>query len=428
MSPYRIQTIKAREILDSRGNPTLEVEIETAQGVFSASVPSGISRGRYEALELRDGGSRYHGKGVLKAVQNVNEIIAPKLKGENPIRQKDIDTALCELDGTENKTKLGANAIIGVSMAVCRAGAAAQNNSLWNHIALLARSTDRRFVFSLKPCFNLVNGGAHAGNDLDIQEVMVVPQFDSFSENIRAGSEIYGTLKEILQSHYGRIAAGIGDEGGYAPPLHSIHEVLNFIKTAAEECGYGASENALQIKIILDVAASQFFKKGEYRAKMGVFTSSGMIHFYSELLSRFPMIIGLEDPFSEDDWDGWEKINSELQSKNQNLLIIGDDLLATNPKRIREAHERNACNAAIIKINQIGTVSEAIEAANLAKSYGWKIIVSHRSGDTCDDFIADFAAGVGADYIKAGAPARGERVAKYNRLLKIEQEILNPKS
>lgn len=424
----KIHSIRAREVLDSRGNPTLEVEVATQQGVFHAGVPSGISTGTYEAVELRDGGKRYGGKGVLKAVQNVNKIIGPRLKGWDATKQKEIDEAMAEFDGTENKSKLGANAIVGVSMAVCRAGAAAKNLPPYKHIANMFMTAGADVVAVPRPCFNVVNGGAHAGNDLDIQEFMVVPQFDSFSENLRAGAEIYHALKGLLQKHYGGMAGSVGDEGGYAPPIHSAHEVLKFIEMAAEQCGYG-SAGPLQVKIILDVASSQFFRKRErkYLAKMGVFTTDGMLNFYSELLSRFPRIIGLEDPFAEGDLEGWQQINQKSKIKPQKLLVIGDDLLATNPKRIKEAQEKKACNAAIIKINQIGTVSEAIEAVKLAKSYDWKIIVSHRSGDTCDDFIADFAVGVGADYMKSGAPARGERVAKYNRLLKIEEEILNPR-
>jgi enolase len=422
MSSEKIISVRAREILDSRGNPTLEVGVKTEQGVFYVGVPSGLSTGTYEAVEVRDGGERYGGKGVLKAVKNVNEIIAPELEGKSSFDQKGIDALLCELDGTENKSKLGANAIVGVSMAVCRAGASAKKLSLWEYIASLHNS--QKFCTSIpQPCFNVVNGGVHAGNDLDIQEFMVVPQEENFSENLRAGTEIYHELKQIIQTHYGKTAGALGDEGGYAPPVHSPHEVLKFIEMAAEQCGYKAVT-----KIILDVAASQFFQKGEYRAKIGVFTTEGLSHFYLELLSHFPSIIGIEDPFAENDWKGWQVVSSMSKAQNSKLLIIGDDLLATNPKRIQEAYEKNACNAAIIKINQIGTVSEAIEAVKLAKSYGWRVVVSHRSGDTCDDFIADFAVGICADYIKFGAPARGERVAKYNRLLKIEEEMQNKQS
>lgn len=420
----KIKKIKAREILDSRGNPTVEVELLTENGVFIDSVPSGASKGKYEAKELRDGAKRYRGKGVLKAVKNVNEIIEPKLKGRDVTRQKEIDEFLINLDGTENKSKLGVNAILGVSMAVCRAGAAAKNISLFNYLALLARNNS---LLTLPfGCFNIINGGVHAGNELDFQEFMIVPQMKRFSENLQAASEIYHILKEILARNFGKSAINIGDEGGFAPPLRTPDEALNLIQEAIKK-----SEYKNKIKIILDVAASQFYLKEAYRTKMGAFTEKGLLNYYSDLIQKYP-IIALEDPFSEEDWEGFWAITKKLGKK---ITIIGDDLLATNPKRIKEAQEKKvyplgsqrdsfgACNGLLLKPNQIGTISEAIEAARLAKSYGWKIMVSHRSCETSDDFIADLAVGIKADYIKAGAPARGERVAKYNRLLKIEEEI-----
>lgn len=418
MPTSKIKSIKAREILDSRGNPTLEVELHTGSGVFTASVPSGASRGRYEAVELRDGGKRYRGKGVPKAVRNVNEIIAPKLKGKDVTRQKEIDEAMLELDGTENKSRLGANAIVGVSMAVCRAGAAAKKIPLWQYLGgeLYKLPTVNQLP---APCFNIINGGAHAGNDLDVQEFMVVPQGKNFTENLQIGTEIYHELKSVLKQTYGRLATNIGDEGGFAPPMKDTWEALDAIIKATENLGY---KN--KIKIILDVAASQFYGSGKYRMKNAVFTREGLLNFYEDLLNRYP-IIGLEDPFAEEDWEGWQKLNVKCQMSKIKSLIIGDDLLATNPKRIKMAKEKDACNALILKVNQIGTVTEALEVAALAESYGWNIIVSHRSGETCDDFIADLAVGIGADYIKAGAPARGERVAKYNRLLEIEEEVIN---
>jgi len=412
----KIKSIKAREILDSRGNPTVEVELETDFGKFLASVPSGASKGKYEAVELRDGGKRYHGMGVLKAVRNVNEIIGPKLIGKDPACQKEIDDLMVELDGTENKAKLGANAICGVSMSVCRAGAAAKNLPLWKYIPNLLIYEINRIP---KPCFNVINGGAHAGNELDFQEFMVVPQDELFSENLRIGKEIYRKLEEILFKKYGKEGIQLGDEGGFAPPIKFPEEAIELILEAAKNLGY---EN--KIKIILDVAASQFFKNGKYKMKIGVFTREGLMRYYEKLIKNYP-ILGLEDPFAEDDWEVWQMLMSDVNIKGQRpkLLIIGDDLTATNPKRIKIAKEKNACNSMILKINQIGTVTEALEAVKLAKSFGWKIVVSHRSGETNDDFISDFAVGIGADFIKAGAPAKKERMTKYNRLLEIEEEL-----
>jgi len=431
----KIKRIKAREILDSRGNPTIEVELETDFGVFRGSVPSGASKGKYEAEELRDGldaipsreaggpvlGKRYHGMGVLKAVKNVNEIIGPKLIGEDTANQTKIDEILINLDGTENKAKLGANAILPVSMAVCRAAAAAKNLSLYQHINEIytgltcVKLTPVRPVSLPIPCFNVINGGAHAGNDLDVQEFMIVPQKMSFSENLQVASEIYHQLKEILEKKFGKLATNLGDEGGFAPPIRFPQEAIELILEAAKKLNY-------EVKIILDVAASQFFKNGKYRMKIGVFSREGLLNYYSDLIQKYP-IMGLEDPFSEDDFAGWKMLNSKFLIPNSKFLIIGDDLTVTNPRRIKMAKEKEDCNAIILKINQIGTITEALEAAKLAKSFGWKIIVSHRSGETNDDFISDLAVGIGADFIKAGAPARGERVAKYNRLLKIEEEL-----
>ncbi len=410
----KIKSIKAREILDSRGNPTVEVELSTGLGVFQASVPSGASTGKYEAVELRDGGKRYHGRGVSKAINNVNKIIAPKLKGKVAVRQEEIDNLLVKLDGTKNKSKLGANAILPVSVAVCRAGSATKNLPLWKFISTLLIYEINRVP---KACFNVINGGAHAGNELDIQEFMIVPQEKSFSDNLRVASEIYQELKNIIKGKYTDLGINVGDEGGFAPPVMAPEEALNLILGAAENLG---EQN--KIKIILDVAASQFFEKNNYKMKIGTFSREELLDYYLDLIQKYP-ILGLEDPFSEDDWGGWQKIMSNVKCQMSNVSVIGDDLTVTNPERIKLAKERKACNAVIIKPNQIGTVTEAIESVKLAKSYGWKVIVSHRSGETCDDFISDLAVGIGADFIKTGAPARGERVAKYNRLLKIEDEL-----
>jgi enolase len=419
----KIKSIKAREILDSRGNPTVEVELETDSGKFFASVPSGASVGKYEAIELRDGGKRYQGKGVLKAVKNINEIIAPKLIGKDPRNQKEIDQLMIELDGTKNKSKLGANAILPVSMVICRAGAKAKNLTLYQYIAKLAEN--RSLLILPLACFNIINGGVHAGNDLDFQEFMICPQKKSFSENLRIASEIYHELKETLSKKYGKLATNLGDEGGFAPPIEFPDQAIELILEAVKKLNYEK-----EVKLILDVASSQFFspphqkfgsggKSGKYKMKMGVFTQEDLLKYYQKLIKNYP-ILGLEDPFAEDDFDGWKLLRSKLDSQ---ILLIGDDLIATNPERIKLAKERELCNAMILKINQIGTVTEALEAAKLAKDFGWKIMVSHRSGETNDDFISDLAVGISADFIKTGAPARGERVAKYNRLLKIEEEI-----
>ena len=387
-----IKSIKAKEILDSRKNPTVEVELRTDKGVFKASVPSGASRGKYEAVELRDKKRAYRGMGVSKAVKNINSVIAPKLEGKDETEQKQIDALMIKLDGTKNKSKLGANAILPVSMAVCRAGARSKDLPLYQYI-------NKFFKGSIKiprPCFNILNGGAHANNNLDVQEFMVVLDKGSFSKNFQAGKDIYHNLKNILNKEIGKKGIVIGDEGGFAPSISDARQALDFIMEAAK--GY-------DVKIGLDCAASEI-EKGMYH-----------IEFYQGLVRDYPIIF-FEDPFAEDDWESFRNITEEL-----NVIIVGDDLLSTNIKRIKQAKAKEACNGAIIKINQIGTITETFEAISLAKSYGWKIIVSHRSGETTDSFIADLAVGSGAEFIKSGAPYKKERLAKYNRLLKIEKEL-----
>lgn len=434
MPSSKIKIIKAHEILDSRGNPTIEVDLETDLGIFSASVPSGASTGTYEAQELRDGGKRYSGKGVLKAIKNIKEIISPAIKGKDVSKQDRIDKLLIELDGTENKFKLGANAILAVSTAVCRAGAAAQNLPLYQYIAQIFNSSSKLQVPSSKlpiPCFNIINGGIHAGNDLAIQEFMVVPGGKSFSENLQRASEIYHNLKKILISSFNKQAINIGDEGGFAPSISKTSEALDFIIKAIADFS--------ETKIGIDCAASQFFQNEKYHLDGSQFSKEELLKFYKSLVKRYPIIF-FEDPFAEEDWEGWGKIlnvKSQMPALHHpsgarigagsNVLIFGDDLTATNPERIRLAYNKKACNGVIIKPNQIGTVSETLKSVRLAKSFGWKIMAAHRSGETCDDFIADLAVGINADFIKAGAPARGERVAKYNRLLKIEEELKNNK-
>lgn len=369
----KIKSIKAREILDSRGNWTVEVDLTTDLGLFRDSSPAGASKGQYEAKTVDS----------KTAVKNINKIIALKLKGKDPRKQKEIDNLL-------NPAEFGANATTPVSEACARAGAAA-DRPLWQYIAKLYGSPTS--VRLPRPAFNIINGGVHAENDLDFQEFMIVPEAKTFRKSLEAASQIYQELRK-------KLGKNVGDEGGFTPPFRIPEQALDLIKKA---------------KIIIDVAASQFYKDGRYKMKLGVFTREGLIRYYQNLIKKYP-IIGLEDPFAENDEESWERFKTKV-------LTIGDDLLVTNPQRIKMAKEKNLCNGLLLKINQIGTVSEALEAAKLAKSYGWKIMVSHRSGETTDDFIADFAVGIGADYIKAGAPARGERVAKYNRLLRIEEEL-----
>jgi len=398
----KIQEIVAREIKDSRGKPTVEVELTTDKGSFIASCPSGASTGKNEALELRD----EDGRGVTKAIENVNTIIAPKLKGKDPVNQKELDDLMLEIDGTENKSKLGANAILPVSMAIARAGAAAKKMSVYQHISDISGNK----INMPHPSFNILNGGAHAKNELEFQEFMVVPQKKTFAENLMLGSNVFNALTELLK----QTPAGVpemGDEGGYAPAISTAEQALMLIKSAI-----GGHED---VKIAMDCAASEFFRDGKYEVEAGKQLSrTEMIEFYQDLAARFP-ILSIEDAFSEDDWEGFKEIRKALPD----IIIIGDDLTTTNVQKIKEAESKKACNGIIIKVNQIGTVSETIEAVNLAKSYGWKIMVSHRSGETMDNFIADLAVGVGADFIKSGAYTKDVRIVKYDRLMEIEQEL-----
>ena len=411
----KIKNIVAREIKDSRGKPTVEVTVETDKGEFLAAVPSGASTGENEALELRD----EDGKGVQKAIFNVNSVIASKLKNLNPENQKEIDELMMKLDGTENKSNLGANAILGVSMAVCRAGAAAKKIPLYQHIAEIAGfevSLAYRDKLSLPQkiplaMFNILNGGAHAKNGLDIQEFMVVPEKESFAENLASCNKIFNNLKDSIAKNFGEDNLELGDEGGFAPPVQKAEQALYLLKSAID--------GEEHVKIALDCAASQFYKDEKYILQMSEMSRHQMLEFYKNLIEKFP-IISIEDPFAENDWNGFEEIKKELGDK---IVIIGDDLTTTNIKRIQEAENKKACNGVILKLNQIGTVSETIEASKTAKGFGWKTIVSHRSGETMDDFIADLAVGTGADFIKAGSPAKEERMVKYKRLLQIEQEL-----
>lgn len=404
--------IRAREILDSRGNPTVEADVFTEKGLSRASVPSGASTGKYEALELRDNERRYLGRGVLKAVSNVNNIIAKKTIGRDYTKQNEIDELMIELDGTPNKSNLGANAILAVSMAVCKAGALESNLPLYKYIAKLV---DSRAVTMPIPQMNVINGGIHAGIKNDFQEHMILPLgAKTFSDALRMCSETYHTLKKTLKERFGHSAIQVGDEGGFVPPLKSVYERFEFISKAIEELGYEK-----EFALATDAAASQFYRNGKYKTMEREYSSAELTDFYLELCEKFKLI-SIEDGLSEDDWDGWSLLNSELGRKIQ---IVGDDLLVTNIERIKKAIKLNACNALLMKLNQIGTVTEALDAFKLARKAGWNVIVSHRSGSTEETFFADLVVGLDAGQFKYGAPTRSERTANYNQLLRIEEEL-----
>jgi len=395
--------------------------VTTEDGLFRAAVPSGASTGIYEAVELRDNvKTEYMGKGVKQAVKNVNEIIAPKIIGKQVIKQEELDNFLIGLDGTENKGKLGANAILGVSLAVCKAAAAAKKVPLYRHIADLAGNTQ---ILLPVPAFNVINGGSHAGNKLAMQEFMILPiGASSFTEAMKMGSEVYHTLKNIIKDKYGQDATNVGDEGGFAPDIQDNKEGLELLNSAIKKAGY-----ADKVKIGMDVAASEFFKDGKYdldfktKNNDGKFVKTGeeMIALYKEFVKDYP-VVSIEDPFDQDDWDSYVKFNAEIGKEVQ---VVGDDLLVTNPKRIKDAVGKNACNALLLKVNQIGTVTESIQACKMAQEAGWGVMVSHRSGETEDTFIADLVVGLGTGEIKTGAPCRSERLAKYNQILRIEEEL-----
>jgi enolase len=416
-----IRAVHARQIFDSRGNPTVEVDVVTEKGVFRAAVPSGASTGIYEAVELRDNDkSRYLGKGVSRAVRNVNEVIGPQILGKDVTKQEELDNFLIGLDGTENKGNLGANAILGVSMAACKAAAGFKGVPLYRHIADLAGKRD---VLLPVPAFNIINGGSHAGNKLAMQEFMILPVgASSFSEAMRMGVEVYHNLKNVIKDKYGQDATNVGDEGGFAPNIQSNEEGLELCTTAIERAGYTG-----KVKLGMDVAASEFFKDGHYDLDFKTKNNDGsqrksaaqMQELYTSFVHRFP-VISIEDPFDQDDWDAYHNLNAAIGNEIQ---IVGDDLLVTNPKRIKDAIERKSCNALLLKVNQIGTVTEAIRACVMAQEAGWGVMVSHRSGETEDTFIADLVVGLSTGQIKTGAPCRSERLAKYNQLLRIEEEL-----
>ena len=412
----KIKTIKAREILDSRGNPTVEtVVILDDNSQAEASIPSGASLGKYEAIELRDNDpQRYQGMGVLKAVNNVNQIITPNLLGMEAKEQIKIDKLLIELDGTPNKSKLGANALLSVSQGIVEAAAVSQKLPTYKYLASLYGFKPTKKMPG--PTFNLINGGKHGAGNLDFQEFHLIPSTaKSYSEALRIAEEIYQTLEQVLIKH-GAVHS-IGDEGGYAPNLFTNADALELLMEAIKKANYDFNHDVF---LGLDTAATFFYKNGKYkiRDRTVPMQTNDLVNFYSELNQQYSLF-SLEDGFYEDDWDGWVKIKQELAE----TIIVGDDLLATNKERVKEAIKRKACDAILVKPNQIGTISETIYVILAAREADWKIIVSHRSGETNDDFIADFAVGVNADFTKFGAPARGERVAKYNRLLEIEEEL-----
>ncbi|OGD54702.1 phosphopyruvate hydratase [Candidatus Bathyarchaeota archaeon RBG_13_60_20] len=400
-----IRTVHARQVLDSRGNPTVEVEVTTTKGFTGrAAVPSGASTGIYEAVELRDGGSRYHGKGVLKAVEAVKTEIAQRLRGVDVTAQREIDRLMAELDGTPNKSRLGGNAILGVSVACAKAAAECVGVKLYNYIDPEARLLP-------VPFFNVVNGGKHAGNQLDFQEFMVAPVgVDSFTEALRVGAEVYQTLKAKLLKDYGKNAINVGDEGGFSPPMSTPDEALEAIQASVEELGYGG-----ETRLAMDVAASSFYKPDGYHYMGRVISRGELIDEYSELVSKFH-VASLEDPLEEEDYEGFVEVTKALP-----IQIIGDDIFVTNIDRLRRGIEVGACNSLLWKVNQVGSLTEARDAAELAMMSGYTVMASHRSGETEDPFVADLAVGIGCGQIKSGAPARGERTAKYNQLLRIEE-------
>ena len=403
-----ISSVRARQVLDSRGNPTVEVDVRLESGaVGRAAVPSGASTGAHEAVELRDGGEAYGGKGVTKAVANVEGEIAGAVRGHDPFDQHGLDRALIELDGTPNKGRLGANAILGVSLAVAKAAAAEAELSLFRHLGGEAAVT------LPVPMLNVINGGMHADNSIDLQEFMVVPVgADSFAEALRIGDEVYHSLKRVL--HDRGLQTGVGDEGGFAPDLDSSEAAIEAILEAADGAGHRD-----RVAIALDPATSEVFENGVYRFEGRELASDEMPAFWAGLVERYP-IVSLEDPLAEDDWEGWVRLTAELGDRVQ---LVGDDLFVTSSERLREGIERKAANSILVKVNQIGTITETVDALSLARSSGYTAVMSHRSGETEDATIADLAVGYGTGQIKTGAPARSDRVAKYNQLLRIEEEL-----
>ncbi len=409
MDGYKITRVRGREVLDSRGNPTVEAEVFTRTARGSAIVPSGASTGIYEKLELRDRTRRYLGKGVRKAVKNIS-LIEKKLKGVDVRRQKDIDELMISLDGTEKRSRIGANAILSVSLAASRTAADARGVPLYRHIAGLVKN--KKIILPVPFC-NVINGGKHAANPLEMQEFMIAPiKTKSFAEGVRAVSETYHVLREIIAKKYGKNAINVGDEGGFAPPIEKAEQALMLIEKAREKAGY-----LKEVRPAMDPAASEFWNKGGYYRLDRRYSGRALSEYYSSLIRKFG-VVSLEDPFEQNDLESFAGFR-----KKAKIQIVGDDLLVTNVKRIRLALENGLCNALLLKPNQVGTLTESLEAYGLAKKSGWNTMVSHRSGDTEDPYIADLAAGIGCGQAKIGAPCRGERTAKYNQLLRIEEEL-----
>jgi len=413
-SEYRVEKVVSREVLDSRANPTVQVDLYTKSGFGRFSVPSGASKGHLEALELRDGDrQRYAGLGVQKAVENVNRVLGPKILGMESREQAKIDRILINLDGTENKRRLGANAILGVSIALARASADTAKSPLYRALA-----EGRKPSLPL-PLMNIINGGKHAGNDLSFQEFMVIPAgFRTFKDSLRCGVEVYHALRLRLEAKYGKSAINVGDEGGFAPPIKSVEEALGQINDAVEEAGYSLGQNVI---LGIDAAADSFYdqKVGTYKVDGREIDSDELLDLYVKLQEKFPLK-SIEDPFHDEDFENFSRITKKLEAKVQ---IVGDDLFVTNIKRVAQGIRAKAANALLVKINQIGTLTETIEAVEMARKADYGLVLSHRSGETEDNSIADISVALATGQIKAGAPARGERTSKYNRLLQIEEEL-----
>ncbi|HUK50746.1 MAG TPA: phosphopyruvate hydratase [Terriglobales bacterium] len=411
-SRFRISKISAREILDSRGNPTIEATVWAGNVCESAAVPSGASTGVHEALELRDGDpKRYSGKGVLKAVGNVEHLIAPKVKSRDPREQTDIDQLMIKLDGTPNKSKLGANAILAVSLGVAKVAAKLEGVPLYNYFS---KGKARTLPI---PVMNVINGGKHAGTGLKIQEFMIIPSgIASFGDALRAGAEIYHKLKGVIQIKHGKLATNVGDEGGFAPPLNQTTEALELLMQAVSEAGYSVGK---EIFVGFDAASSEFYDNDHYEIDGETKTPGQLTDFYSGLVDRFP-ISYIEDPFEQEAYESTAELTRRIGNK---VEIVGDDIFVTNVTRLKKGIEMGAANALLLKVNQIGTLTESIEAANLSKKHSYGVVTSHRSGETSDTTIADLAVALGSAHIKTGAPCRSERTAKYNRLLAIEKEL-----
>lgn len=407
----KIKDVIGREILDSRGNPTVEVDVILENGIIgTAAVPSGASTGEREALEMRDGGDRYMGKGVLKAVQNVNGPLKELVVGMDAADQEKLDYAMIELDGTETKSKLGANAILGISMAALKASALEKGEPLYKYIGN-GKTLPR-------PMMNIINGGAHADNKLDFQEYMIIPMRDNIKERIRVGSEVFHNLKKVLNDK--KLSTGVGDEGGFAPDLESNTEGFELIVEAIKKAGYIPGKD---VNLAIDVAASEFYENGKYNLKGEgkILTTDELIDYYEKLIEKYP-IISIEDPVDENDWDGFKKITEKL---GNGIQLVGDDLFVTNKKYLQKGIDMHAGNAILLKVNQIGTITETLETIKLAKDNGFKTIISHRSGETEDTTIADLAVGLDLEQIKTGSMSRTDRICKYNRLIRIEEELEN---